>query len=35
MGLDEIWDGLGGEKPAKESANHSKEAEKPLPPQKD
>jgi anti-sigma factor RsiW len=35
MGLDEIWDGLGGEKPAKDSVNHPKEAEKVLPPQKD
>src|SRR5205085_3454187 len=35
MGLDEIWDGLGGEKPANDSSNHQKQAEKPMPPQKD
>jgi Putative zinc-finger len=35
MGLDELWDGLGGEKPASNSSDHHKEAEKPQPPQKD
>lgn len=35
MGLDEIWDGLGGEKPADDAPNHKKEAVKPQPPQKD
>ena len=35
MGLDEIWDGLGGEKPAINASDHQKEAEKPQPPQKD
>lgn len=35
MGLDEIWDGLGGEKPAGDSTNRKKEAEKTQPPQKD
>ncbi|MEN3333095.1 MAG: hypothetical protein V7641_2460 [Blastocatellia bacterium] len=35
MGLDEIWDGLGGEKPANNPSDHQKDAEKPPPPQKD
>jgi predicted anti-sigma-YlaC factor YlaD len=35
MGFDEIWDGLGGEKPASDSSDHQKEAENPQPPQKD
>ena len=35
MGFDEIWDGLGGDKPAKDSSDHQKESEKPPPPQKD
>jgi len=35
MGLDEIWDGLGGEHATGDAANHQKEAEKPLSPQKD
>ena len=35
MGLDEIWDGLGGEKSANNSSDHQKETEKPPPPQKD
>jgi predicted anti-sigma-YlaC factor YlaD len=34
MGLDEIWDGLGGEKPANDSPKRQKEAEKSQPPQK-
>src|SRR5690349_11055375 len=36
MGLDEIWDGLGGEKPAGPASDHQKkDVEKPQPPQKD
>lgn len=35
MGLDEIWDGLGGERSAGNSPDHQKDAEKPKPPQKD
>lgn len=35
MGLDELWDGLGGERPASNSSDHQKEAEKPQSPQKD
>ena len=35
MGLDEIWDGLGGEKPAGNPPDHPKEAENTQPPQKD
>ncbi|HKP12680.1 MAG TPA: anti-sigma factor [Blastocatellia bacterium] len=35
MGLDEIWDGLGGERPAGNSPDRQKDADKPQPPQKD
>jgi predicted anti-sigma-YlaC factor YlaD len=35
MGLDEIWDGLGGDKPVGKSPDHQKDAEKSQPPQKD
>ncbi|MFL6214303.1 MAG: anti-sigma factor family protein [Blastocatellia bacterium] len=35
MGLDEIWDGLGGEKPVGNPSDHQKDVEKPQPPQKD
>jgi anti-sigma factor RsiW len=33
MGINEIWDGLGGEKPTPDSPIRQKEAEKPRPPQ--
>ena len=35
MGIDEIWDGLGGEKSANNIPDQQKEADKPQPPQKD